>query len=112
MKAGTHHFADQGLRARGVSPDGQRGDVDHVGRADPHGVLGSSAYGDGDRWDHGCRVSGDIPRVHATEWILRRLGRTRDAGLQHRRDTEDRTEIGGDGQWEATRRYLSTARSV
>jgi hypothetical protein len=33
--------------------------------------------------------------VHATEWILRRLGRKRDARLQHQRDTEDRT-AGGD----------------
>ena len=102
MKAGIRHSDDKGLRARGVSPDGQRSDVDHVGRADPHGVLGSPAYWDGDRWDHGCRVSGDISHVHATEWILRRLGRKRDAGLQHQRDTagpyRDRREwaAGGD----------------
>jgi hypothetical protein len=42
------HSDDQGLYARGVGPDGQRGDLDHVGRAGPHGVLGSPAYWDGD----------------------------------------------------------------
>src|SRR5207245_3924636 len=72
-----HHCAGQGLRARGVSPDGQRSDVDHVGRADPHGALGSPADGAGDRWDHGLRVSGDVSHVHATEWILRRRARER-----------------------------------
>src|SRR5438093_725965 len=77
---GRHHAADQGLRARGVGPDGQRGDVGHVGRADPHGVFGSPAYGAGDRWDHGRRVSGDVSHVHATEWILRRRARERGRG--------------------------------
>jgi len=48
-------------------------------------------YWNGDRWDHGRRVSGDISHVHATEWILRRLGRKGEAGLQRQRDTEDRT---------------------
>ena len=49
MKGGHHRSAHRELRARGVSPDGQRSGVDHVGRADAHGVLGSPAYGDGDR---------------------------------------------------------------
>ena len=97
MKAGTTTPTTKDY-ARGVSPEGQRSDVDHVGRADQHGVLGSLAYRDGDRGDHGRRVSGDISHVHATEWILRRLGRKREAGLQHQRDTEDRTGIGGNGQ--------------
>ena len=77
---GHRHFDDKGLRARGVSPDGQRSEVDHVGRADQDGVLGSPADWDGDRWDHGRRVSGDISHVHATEWILRRFGRKRESG--------------------------------
>jgi len=66
--------AQVAVKAGTASPttmDYVRGDVDHVGRADPHGVLGSPADGAGDRWDHG-RVSGDISHVHATEWILRR----------------------------------------
>ena len=77
---GHHHSADKGLRARGVSPDGQGSGVDHVDRTDPHGVRGSPAYGDGDRWDHGRRVSGDVSHVHATEWILRRRARERGRG--------------------------------
>jgi hypothetical protein len=53
MKAGTATPRTKVLRARGVSPDGQRSDVDNVGRADQHGVLGSPAYRDGDRWNPG-----------------------------------------------------------
>jgi len=53
--------------------------LDHVGRADPHGILDPSLLGC-ERWDHGCRVSGDISHVHATEWILRETQHKRDAG--------------------------------
>ena len=62
---------------------------------------------DGDRWDDGRRVSGDVSHVHAMAWILRRLGRKRKAGLQPQRDTEDRTGIGGNGRRGATRRRWS-----
>ena len=63
-EGGHRHSDDKGLRARGVSQDGQRSDV---GRADQRGVLGSPAYWDADQWDHGRRISADISHVHAAE---------------------------------------------
>jgi len=88
-EGGHRHSENKGLRARGVSPNGQRSDVDNVGRADQHGVLGSPAYRDGDRWNHGL-LGRQRKRSFGTRlWVLS-LARWTDATTPGKRDGQSR----------------------